>query len=161
MAYQEVTFAAGDILDEFKLNQLQENQREISKKQYALYNGNGSVVSNHFSFPNLERSEGSGLIVRNTSGGDALHAVVDCWVNWRFTPLGSGTHGYSGITQFFAAGGTENLGQDQTHEGSTTGYTMSGSTFMRAGDKIRFTKDYWPQPVSSVRVSFTASKHIE
>jgi hypothetical protein len=161
MAYQDITFIAGEVLDEAKLNQLMENQREATKRQYGRFFGTGSVVSGFFTFPTVQRSKGAGLITRQTSGGDALYAVEDCWVDWKFIGKGNSSHAYTHIVQYFAAGGSEQLGWDATHEGSTVGYTMSGSTFMNAGDRIRFGKDYWPSAPSEVIISFTASKHVE
>ena len=130
-------------------------------RQFARYAGNGSSSSGFYNLPTEERTRGSGLIEANhlsSSGlGNEYEVLEDCWFSFSASVRGNTSHAYSSVNLYDASGSlVEQLAYDTTHEGSTTGYTFSGSVFVEAGQKIRFSDDYTPGSISGSFFYYTA-----
>lgn len=179
MAYQTISFTAGQPLDAASLNQLMENTAIVKadrdalqakvdllkQRQFLRYSGTGSASGSIFNLPTQASSIGSGLIVADhiatPSLGNRFRALVDCWVDYTMVVGGSSTHGYCSVVQFVAVSNSSiEIANDFTHEGSTTGYTMGGQIFMGAGDYFYVRRDHWPTPPTSIYVYLAAHRHV-
>ncbi len=130
-------------------------------RQFARYDGNGSSSGGFYNLPSQGRTRGSGLIqanhLSNSGLGNEFEVLQDCWFNFSASVRGNTSHAYSAVDLYNSSGGlVEQLAYDTTHEGSTTGYTFSGSVFVEAGQKIRFRDDYTPGTISGSFFYYTA-----
>lgn len=165
------TFSNGTVADASAINgnfstittAVNDNARKLNR-QFGRYEGNGSSGGDGTGFvlTTAARTRGSGIIRANQMTNAALRnefeALVDCWFHFSAYNEGNSTHSYTSVNLTRAAGGAEQLANNYWHEGSTMGYTQSGSVFLQAGDKIQFRDAFTPTQPTGAWFSFVAEQ---